>query len=187
MIRLLLSLLLVGMTALLLAFLQSTTPSYAVLTGPIETSGLQKDTVSSKTFSVKVAKLLRAKTIAFTSYGKPVERQTEGVWLIVSVELQSKYDTMTIQAAAIEGASGRSYRQTHRADGAPRLLSSKDLQPGLPTTGIFIFELPEDETSNMTLVLSRQPSPQLDSEIRVKLDGGSVETRDRVEIGNNGV
>ncbi|MGY5779649.1 hypothetical protein [Rhizobium sp. LEGMi135b] len=185
--RLLLSLLLVGVSAVLLAFLQSTTPSYAVLTGPIGTTGLQKDTVSSKTFSVKVAKVLRAKTIAFTSYGKPVERQTGGVWLIVNVELQPKYDTMTIQAAAIEGTSGRLYRQTHRADGAPRLMTSKDLQPGLPTSGIFIFELPEDETSNMTLVLSRQPSPQLDSEIRVKLDGASIETRDRAEIGSNGI
>lgn len=187
MIRLLLSLLLIGATALLLAFLQSTTPSYAVLTGPIETTGLQKDAVSSKTFSVKVAKVLRAKTIAFTSYGKPIERQSEGIWLIVSVELQSRYDTMTVQAAAIEGASGRLYRQTHRADGAPRLMPSKDLQPGLPTTGIFIFELPENETQRITLVLSRQPSPQLDSEIRVKLDSGTVETRDRAEIGNNGI
>jgi hypothetical protein len=186
-IRLLLSLLFGGVTALLLAFLQSTTPSYAILTGPIETAGLQKDTVSSRTFSVKVAKVLRTKTIAFAPYGKSIERQTEGVWLIVSVELQSNYDTMTIQAAAIEGASGRLYRQSHRADGAPRLMPSKDLQPGLPTTGIFIFELPEGETSDMTLVLSRQPSPQLDSEIRVKLDGASVETRDRVEIGANGV
>lgn len=187
MIRLLLSLLLVGVTALILAFLQSTTPSYAVLTGPIETTGLQKDTVASKTFSIKVGKIVRTKAISFTRYGQPVERQTDGVWLIVNVELQSKYETMTIQAAAIEGASGRLYRQSHRADGAPRLIPSKDLQPGLPSTGIFIFELPENETRRMTLVVSKQPSPQLESEIRIKLDQDSIETRDRAEIGNNGV
>ena len=185
--RLLLSLLLAGATVVILAFLQSTTPSYAVLTGPIDTAGLQKDTVSSRAFSVKVDKIVRAKTISFTRYGQPVERQTDGSWLIVSVELQSKYETMTIQAAAIEGASGRLYRQTHRADGAPRLVSAKELQPGLPTTGILIFELPDDETRDMTLVVSRQPSPQLESEIRVRLDPGSIETRQHTEIANNGV
>lgn len=185
--RLVLSLLLVGTTALALSFLQSTTPSYAVLTGPIETTGLQKDTVSSGTFSIKVDKVVRAKTIAFARYGQPLERQTDGVWLIVSVELQPRYETMTIQSAAIEGASGRLYRQTHRADDAPRSISSKDLQPGLPTAGLFIFELPEEETRDMMLVVSRQPSPQLESEIRVKLDQNGIEARDRAEIGKNGL
>ena len=185
--RLLLSLVLVGLAALILAFLQSTTPSYAVLTGPIETIGRQKDAVSSKTFGIKVDKIIRAKTLAFTRYGKPIERQTEGVWVIASVELQTKHETMTIQAAAIEGASGRLYRQSHRADGAPRLVSTKTLQPGLSSTGIVIFELPEADAHDMTLVVSKQPSPQLDSEIRVKLDQGAIEMRDRVEIGDNGV
>lgn len=185
--RLLLSLVLVGLGVVMLAFLQSTTPSYAVLTGPIETIGQQKDTVSSTTFSVKVDKIIRAKTIAFTRYGKPIERQTEGVWVIASIELQTKYETMTIQAAAIEGASGRLYRQNHRADGAPRLVPTKELQPGLPTTGILVFEMPEEEAHDMTLVVSRQPAPQLDSEIRVKLDQTAIETHDRAEIGNNGV
>ncbi|NLS01294.1 hypothetical protein HGP17_31055 [Rhizobium sp. P38BS-XIX] len=187
MIRLLLSLLLVGLAALVLAFLQSTTPSYAVLTGPIETTGLQKDTVSSQTFSIKVDKIVRAKTIAFTRYGRRVERQTDGVWLIVSVELQSKNETLSVNAAAIEGASGRLYRQSHRSDGAPRLLPTKEVQPGLPTKGIFIFELPENETSSMTLVVSKQQAPQLESEIRVKLDQNGIETRERAEIGNDGV
>lgn len=185
--RLLLSLLLVGATALALSFLQSTTPSYAVLTGPIETTGRQKDTVASQTFSIKVGKVVCAKTIAFARYGQPVERQTGGVWVIVSVELQPRYETMTIQSATIEGASGRLYRQTHRADNAPRSVASKDLQPGLPTAGIFIFELPETETRDMTLIVSRKPWPQLESEIHVELDQNGIETRDRAEIGKNGL
>ncbi|NLS18581.1 hypothetical protein HGP16_18655 [Rhizobium sp. P40RR-XXII] len=185
--RLLLALVLVGLAALILAFLQSTTPSYAVLTGPIETIGRQKDAVSSRTFRIKVHKIICAKTLAFTRYGKPIERQTEGVWVIASVELQTRQETMKIQAAAIEGASGRLYRQSHRADGAPGLVSTKTLQPGLSSTGIIIFELPEADAHDITLVVSKQPSPQLDSEIRVKLNQSAIEIRDRAEIGDNGV
>ncbi|TXH85093.1 MAG: hypothetical protein E6Q77_01130 [Rhizobium sp.] len=187
MIRLLLSVLFVGLSALILAFLQSTTPSYAVLTGPIVTAGVQNDVVSSETFSIKVDKIVAAKTISFTRYGKPTERQTEGVWVIVNVELQARRETMTLQAAAIRGASGRLYRQSHRVDGAPRRVPTKELQPGLPTKGLLVFEMPEDEMHDMTLIVSRQQAPQLDSEIRVKLDQGSVETRARAEIGDNGV
>ncbi|MBB6488697.1 hypothetical protein [Rhizobium lusitanum] len=185
--RLLLSLLLIGLSALLLAFLQSTTPSYALLTGPIKTVGQQKDTLSSRTFSIKVDKIIRARILAFTRYGKPIERQSEGVWVIAGVELQTKRETMTIQAAAIKGASGRLYRQSHRADGAPRLASTKMLQPGLSSAGIMIFELPEEDAHDMTLIVSKQPSPQLASEIHVKLDQHTVETRDRAEIGDNGI
>ncbi len=187
MIRLLFSLLLIGLSALILAFLQSTTPSYAILTGPIIRAGQQKDTVSSRTFSSKVDKIIRAKMLAFTRYGKQIERQSEGVWVIASVELQTKRETMTIQAAAIQGASGRLYQQSHRADGAPRLVSTKTLQPGLSSTGIIIFEMPEDDAHDMTLIVSKQPSPQLDAEIHVKLDQSVIEMRDRAEIGDNGI
>ncbi|WJH38388.1 hypothetical protein N7E02_07040 (plasmid) [Aliirhizobium terrae] len=64
------------------------------------------------------------------------------------------------------------------------LLSMKFVQPGLPTTAIFVFELPEDETRNMELVISEQYDPQLKDEIRVSLDHGrrhpfcEVERRD---------
>ncbi|MBN9044170.1 MAG: hypothetical protein J0H18_00715 [Rhizobiales bacterium] len=187
MIRPLLLLLCTAVAVAALAFLQSTTPSYTLLTGPVETDGVQKDTVSSRTFAIKVKKVIRAETISFTRYGQPTERQTGGCWLIVSVELQSKRETMSIRGAAIEGASGRLYRQSLRVDGAPRLVSDKRIQPGLTTRGLFVFELPEPETQDMTLVVSRQPSPRLESEIRVKLDRNGVEKRGHVEIGGNDI
>jgi hypothetical protein len=170
-----------------LAFFQSTTPRYAMLTGPIRTAGAQADTVSSDAFSVKVNKVLRANTITFKRYGRHVERQTNGVWLLVSTELWAKWETMPVRAAAIRGASGRLYRQSHRADGAPQLLSNKTLQPGLPTAGIIVFELPEEETAEMTLVLSRQPFPRLEDEISVSLDEANIPVRDRLEIDDDGI
>lgn len=53
--------LIMGLT---LAALKATTPSYATLTGPIRTTGRQVETVSGATFSVKVHRVVGARTIA---------------------------------------------------------------------------------------------------------------------------
>lgn len=173
--------------AVLLQLFQATTPGYAQLTGPILTSGAQKDTVDSRTFSVRTGKVVQAKTLVLKRFDRTIERQTQGTWLVVSAELRAFQETMPVAGAMIRGTSGRLYVQTHRADGAPQLLSLKRVQPGLPTTGILVFELPEEETGDMTLILSKQASPRLEDEIHVQLDRGMIETRDKVEPGNGGI
>ena len=173
--------------AALLAALQATTPPYAMLTGPIRTTGHQTETVLSTTFSVKVHRVLKARTIAYTRFGRAVQLQSSGVWIVVSAELRAFQKTMPIRAATLIGASGRSYRQSRRAGEAPGILSAKVVQPGLPTTGIFVFELPDDETLGMKLVLSEQYDPQLKDEIGVFLEDDGTASRDRLEIGKDGV
>lgn len=173
--------------AMLLAAMQATTPPYAMLTGPIRTAGGQAETVSSTTFSVKVHRLSTARTVAYERFGRAVELKSSGVWVVVSAELHAFRKTMPVRAATLIGASGRSYRQSRRAGEAPNVLSAKTVQPGLPTTGIFVFELPEDETENMTLVLSEQYDPQLKDEIGVSLEEDRIAPRERLEIGKDGV
>lgn len=173
-------------TALVLATLQATTPPYAMLTGPIRTSGHASDVVASKTFSLKVREISKAKTIAYDQFGKPVVLHSSGVWIVVAAELRGFERTMPVRAATMVGASGRLYRQSQRAGGAPNILAAKILQPGLPTTGIFIFEMPEDEMANMTLVVSEQYDPQLRDEVAVSLDTNGIVAHDRFEIGQNG-
>ncbi|WP_313606807.1 hypothetical protein [Rhizobium sp.] len=173
-------------SAALLAALQATTPPYAMLTGPIQTTGSQSDTVSSRTFSVKVNSLQNAKTIAYKQFGRSVELQSSGVWIVVSAELQAFAQTMPVRAATLIGASGRRYRQSRRAGEAPGIISAKLVQPGLPTTGIFVFEIPEDETRGMELVLSEQYDPQLKDEILVSLDEHGTSPRAKLELGKNG-
>ena len=107
--------------------------------------------------------------------------------LLVAVEMRVDRQTMPIRAATIRGASGRLYRQSRRADGAPQLLSTKTVQPGLPTTGLLVFELPEEETRDMSLLLSSQYSPQLQDEIETALDPKKIAVRDRAVIGNDGI
>lgn len=173
--------------ATLLAALQTTAPPYAVLTGPIRSAGHQSETVSSTTFSVKVHRVLKARTIAYEQFGRAVDLQSSGVWVVVSAELHAFRETMPVRAATLIGASGRLYRQSRRAGGAPDVLSAKVVQPGLPTTGIFVFELPEDETRSLNLVLSEQYDPQLKDEIGVSLEEDETAPRDRLEIGKDGV
>ncbi|MBO9194841.1 hypothetical protein J5277_12050 [Rhizobium sp. 16-449-1b] len=173
--------------AVLLAALKETTPSYAVLTGPIGTAGEQSKTVSSRTFSVKVDRVLRAKAIDYEQFGRAVDLQSSGVWVVVSAELQALQKTMPVRAATLVGASGRFYRQSRRAGDAPNNLSAKTVQPGLPTTGVLVFELPEDETENMKLMLSEQYDPQLEDEIGVSLDADKTAPQARLEIRKDGV
>ncbi|MBY5566271.1 hypothetical protein HFO55_03215 [Rhizobium leguminosarum] len=173
--------------AALLAALQATTPPYAILTGPIRTTGHQTETVLSRTFGVKVLRVLKARTIAYTRFGRPVELQSSGVWVVVAAELRAFQETMPVRAATLIGASGRLYRQSRRAGEAPDIVSAKVVQPGLPTSGIFVFELPEDETRSMKLVLSEQYGPQLRDEVSVLLEADATAPRSRLEIGKDGV
>ncbi|MFS2154813.1 hypothetical protein [Rhizobium sp. Rhizsp42] len=173
--------------AALLAALQATTPPYATLTGPISTVGRQSDTVSSDTFSVKINRVLKAKSIAYKQFGRAVDLQSSGVWVAVSAELQAFQKTVPVRAATLIGSSGRMYRQSRRAGDAPNVLSTKTVQPGLPTTGLLVFELPEDELRNMKLVLSEQYDPQLKDEISVSLETIETAPQARLEIRKDGV
>lgn len=173
-------------SAALLAALQTTTPPYALLTGPIQTTGSQSETVSSRTFSVRINSLQNARTIAYERFGRSVELQSSGIWIVVSAELQAFDQTMPVRAATLIGASGRRYRQSRRAGDAPGIISAKLVQPGLPTTGLFVFEIPEDETRGMELVLSEQYDPQLKDEILMSLDELGTSPRARLELGKNG-
>lgn len=173
--------------AVVLAAMQTTAPPYAMLTGPIKTNGQQSEDVVSATFDLKVRDVIKARVLAYDQFSKAVNLESSGVWVVVSAELHSFRQTMPVRAATIMGASGRLYRQSQRAGGAPAVLSAKLLQPGLPTTGIFIFEMPEDETRDMTLVVSEQYDPQLEDEISVSLDPLPAAAREKLEIGANGI
>lgn len=168
--------------AMLLATLQATTPPYAMLTGPILTTGKGSEAVASTSFSVQVKRIVKANTIAYDQFGRDVELRSSGVWIVVSAELHAFQETMPVRAATLTGASGRLYRESQRAGSAPNVVAAKTIQPGLPTTGIFAFELPEDETQDMKLLVSEQYDPQLTDKIAVSLDANSIESRERLEI-----
>lgn len=171
----------------LLAALKETTPGYAMLTGPIRTYGHQDAVVSGTKFSARTGAVVMAKSIVFDRFGKTVDLQSSGIWVVASIEAQAFAETMPLRAATLVGASGRKYRQSQRAGDVPNVLSMKTVQPGLPTKGIVVFEIPADERQGMRLLLSEQYDPQLADEIEISLDQGSDAIRDRLEIGKNGL
>jgi len=185
--RLFLSALTILLAGAILLFLQTTTPPYAMLTGPIRTGGGQGEMVASRTFSARIDKAIQAQTIAYKRFGKDFERTTSGVWLLVAVETRVGHQTMAIRGATIRGASGRLYRQSRRAGNAPQLLSDKTVQPGLSTTGLLVFELPQEEATDMSLLLSAGYSPQLQDEIEIAVESEKITVRDRVTIGDAGL
>lgn len=169
-------------SAVILAALQETTPTYAVITGPIRTTGQQGDTVTTTTFSATIKGAVKAHKISYRQFGREVSLESSGVWVVVFAELSAFQKTIAVRAATMIGATGRLYRQSRRAGGAPNVLSTKTLQPGLPTTGIFVFELPEDETQEMELVLSEQYDPQLRDQIGLPLKSDEIATQQELKI-----
>jgi len=93
---------------------------------------------------------------------------------------------MPVRAATLIGVSGRMYRQSRRAGDAPSL-SAKVVQPSLPMTCLFVFELPEDEIRYMKLVLSEQYDLQLKDEISVSLEPDDTAPQARLEIRKDGI
>ncbi len=184
--RLVFLLVTIALSALVLAALQATTPPYAMLTGPIRTEGRQAETVAGTMFSAQIRQVQKAKTLVWDQFGRAVERESSGSWVVVSAELQAMRETMPVRGATIIGTSGRLYHQSQRAQGAPNVLSAKTVQPGLPTSGLYIFEMPQEETRNMVLVLSRQYGPQLEDELNIKLEQNGIVSREKLEIGKNG-
>ncbi|MEB2844670.1 hypothetical protein GAO09_28305 [Rhizobiales bacterium RZME27] len=185
--RLVFLIVVIAVSMTVLAALQATTPPYAMLTGPIRTEGRQGETVSGTVFSAQIRQVQKAKTLAWDQFGRAVERQSSGTWVIVSAELQAMRETMPVRGATIIGTSGRLYHQSQRAQAAPNVLSAKTVQPGLPTTGIYIFEMPKEETRDMTLLLSRQYGPQLEDELAITLEQNGIVLREKMELGKNGI
>lgn len=165
----------------LLYWLQYSTPGYADLTGPIKAVGLQADAVDSNSFSARIVAARSSPRLAFTRYGKKIERDTDGIWLVLKVEVLAERETMLLGAASIKGASGRLYRQSERASGITGEISAQSLQPGLPKSALIVFELPRSETTQMTLVLSRNRSPRLDDEVSIIIVDQIIQ-EERIEI-----
>ncbi len=182
---------LIGVSVLLflvlLAFLQATTPPYATLTGPIRTSGHEGELISGTDFSAKVANVITAKAISFERFGRTINLESSGIWVVASIEVDARRETMPVRAATLVGSSGRKYRQSRRADDAPNALYAKVAQPGLQTKGIVIFELPADETTEMTLLLSEQYDPQLKDQIEISLGNTGGAPRDTLELDKNDI
>lgn len=178
--------LIVGAVAAL-AVLGWTTPGYMTLTGPITVPGRVGETVAGRGFEVRVGEPRFARRIRTRQFGRVFERDTGGVWALAPVEAMATEETTTLAGAFWLGASGRRYVLTQRLGPSVQLTTSS-LEPGLKRSSVLVFEIPPDEAAGGALLLSRNPEPRLDSQLRIAMPATLDPSRaeDVVELPRDG-
>ena len=97
------------------------------------------------------------------------QRDSSGVWLIVQASAMAVQEPTLIGSAAILTRDGRRYDSSGRLYTAPAQLSTRELQPGVASQGLLIFELPAEAVAGATLALAANRLDRLDSELRIDL------------------
>jgi hypothetical protein len=151
--------------------MQQTVPNYNRLVALIETGGEPGTLVRGRAVAARVDRVMLARTLRLHRTGRVQTFDTSGVWLIVRVTAMAVERPAMMAEAVIETADGTRYQQTERLLSARDLLSSKTLQPDVPTGGDLLFELPRDALGGAELLLAehRFGLGMLDSRLRIPL------------------
>jgi hypothetical protein len=154
----------------LLYGLQKTMPTYGNITSPITVSGKAGEELSARNFEVTVKSIRLAREIKLTSFGRDRVYSTSGVWALVEAEAAARDETVTLTSAAWLGRDGTRYNASERLSGAPGALAEQRLEPGLPQRALLIFEFPESEIRDGTILIARAPFQPLDNELTIAAD-----------------
>lgn len=157
------------LAAVLLAGMQRYTPGYAEITGPIPLRGALGETLSGRSFTVRADQVLLAERLRFKAYGREVVRDTGGVFALVIARLEAQPASTTVGGAIWRSAQGARFVASQRFQGAPRLLGTDRLEPGLPQRGLFIFEVPREAVAGATLLVAASRWPRLDTQAEIAL------------------
>lgn len=158
------------LAAALLLAMRETTPNYDARTGPIIERGKPGEFVRGRRFAARVDAVVTASHLRFTRAGDAVEqRDSSGTWLIVQASAMAAREPSLIGSAAILTRDGRRYDSSGRLYAAPPQLTTRELQPGVASQGLLIFELPADAVAGASLVLAATRLDRLDSELQIAL------------------
>ncbi|WP_155888721.1 hypothetical protein [Inquilinus limosus] len=164
-----------AVAAVLLLAMQWTTPYYDRKTDPIPVHGRIGETVAARKFTARIETIQFARQLRFEAYGKPVVRDTSGLWAVVTATLAARSESTLVHEAVWEGPTGLRYSHSDRLSGVRSLLAGALLQPGLPRRGWFIFEIREDQARGATFMAPGVGTTRLDSVVRITLgDGGGA-------------
>jgi hypothetical protein len=126
-------------------------------------------TVETLRFGVRVDDVVFSRRIRMVQYGKEKLLTSSGSWAIVSADLRAKDTSNTVASAVWTGPTGLRCMPTERLGAAPQL-PPHAVDPGLPRKGLFVFEIPADQTTGATLLVANARYSALDSEARIALD-----------------
>lgn len=157
--------------AMLLAMRESM-PNYNARMAPIVERGAPGEYVHGRRFAARVTAVETARMLRFARSGTPdsvEQRDSSGVWLIVQASAMAVQEPTLIGSAAILTRDGRRYEQSGRLYNAPPTLAARELQAGVASAGVLIFELPVDALAGARLALAANRIDPLDSELQIDL------------------
>lgn len=148
--------------------LQKTIPGYADITRPIPVRGTLDDRLTARTFELTATKITLAERVALRSGTREQTFDTSGVWAVVEATIAARHESVTISGVSWLGSGGVRYAMSQRVSTAPGLLPTERLEPGLPRKVLMLFELPQDQVKDATILVSRAPFAPIDSELHIK-------------------
>jgi len=153
-----------------ITFMSRTTPGFVALTAPFVTRGEPGAWVNTRTFGVRVDKPYLVRTLRQQRFGRVEERTTGGVWVIVKVDAVAIRQPGMIGGFALETGAGKRYQHTERIRLPSQVgLLGRELQPEMPVPALLVFEVPENQVSNLTLIAGEREIPHLSAEARIPL------------------
>jgi hypothetical protein len=153
-----------------IVFMSRTTPGFVELTAPFVSRGGPGEWVNTRTFGVRVDKPYLVRTLKQTRFGRLEERTTSGVWVIVKVDAVAIHQPGMIGAFALETRDGKRYQHTERVRLSSQVgLMGRELQPEMPVPALLVFEVPENQINDLTLIAGEREIPHLTSEARIPL------------------
>ncbi|HKU99840.1 MAG TPA: hypothetical protein VJR58_31380 [Vineibacter sp.] len=148
--------------------LQQTKPGYADITKPIAVHGTIGDRLMARNFELTATKVTLAQRIVLRTGTKEQVFETTGLWAVVEAKAAARHESVTVIAASWRGPSGSRYAMSQRFSTMPGLLPSERLEPGLPRNVLMLFELPENQVKDATILVSRTPFAPIDNELHIK-------------------
>jgi hypothetical protein len=153
-----------------IVLMSRTTPGFVDLTAPFVIRGEPGEWVNTRTFGLRVDKPHLVRRLTQNRFGRVEERTTSGVWVVVKVEAVAIHHPGMIGGFALETRDGKRYQHTERVRLPSQVgLLGRELQPEMPVPALLVFEVPENQISNLTLVAGEREIPHLTSEARIPL------------------
>lgn len=166
------SVLLVVVSLALLYAMRASIPNYDGMTGPVVERGAFATWTQGRRLAARADAVTTARVVRYAKSGAAdvlAEHDTSGVWLVVDATARGVTEPVTLMKAQIETRDGRRYARTERLGIGARQLSAVELQPGIDSRGVLVFELPADALVGTRLVLADTLFPLLDSELSIDL------------------
>lgn len=116
---------------------------------PFVRAGQAGDTVSARVFDAKVVGVRGAGKVRLR--GAAID--TGGVWILVRTRITATDEETTVGYAALRDARDRVFLASSRIE--QEMTGGRTFQPGIPVEGEFVFEVPRDAATNLTLLLAK--------------------------------